>query len=300
MAYATPHDLYIRFLVTRGVTDLHELNEQLESVELKPVTQNSLDEQWKLVEKSLPKRLVEGIENNKKPAGGEFLKWMGVLEVKEFWQREKQFLDRDVRKRTNLIFAVLDDPHLSLCLNALLIKNCPVKDIYEGLNAKFSCMLRHEHILLYRKFFFDPRRMTRTDWKRFLTRTESKERAVYFTALTEPLDIVKNELELPTRMSVSEPLQYLMVSCYKKAKQYLEVSTKESNAEARSWISQFSSLVDKHERYKTGDKADFSKQLQMEFDFIDTEFPVADADVLKQIQLELEEAKSDKDKDGGD
>jgi len=293
MAHATPHDLYIRFLVTRNLHDLSAMNKSLENNNLKPIKQDQLDAHWEFVERSLPQRMVQNIGDQKKWIGSEFLKWMNVLQVRELWQGQQQFLDPEIRKRLNMIFGLMDDPLLQLTVNALLIKNCPLNDIVEGVNAKFSCMLRDDVLLLYKKFFFEPRRMTRSDWKSFLVNTDSSERNIYFLALTEDLEIVKNALDLPTSMSSSAPLQFLMLSCYNKAREYLSVSSKETNAEARAWISQFSSLVDKYERYKTGDKADFAKQLQMEFEFVETEFPSPGDGVLEQNKLELEEAPQD-------
>jgi hypothetical protein len=148
-------------------------------------------------------------------------------------------------------------------------------------------MIREDHIALYKKYFFDPQRMTRKDWKTFLADATDKEKHVYFTALTEPLDILKTELELPSDISVSQPLQILLTKADQKAKMYLDLSTPDANKEARAWISVVSDLTGKYEKYRTGDKTDFAKQLQMQFDFIDNDFPAPDAEVLNLLTEEL-------------
>jgi hypothetical protein len=46
-------------------------------------------------------------------------------------------------------------------------------------------------------------------------------------------------------------------------------------------------LVDKYEKYRSSDASDFSSALQMEFDFLDTEFAIPDKDVLDEISSKL-------------
>lgn len=281
---ATPYDLYLRFLVTKGFDDLKEVNAHLETLNLSPVKQDAFDKQYEMVTNSLPKPLIKQIEL--KFYEPEFLKWMGVLEVKELWLGEKAFLIPEIKRQIHFVQGLHGDPYLRLCINALLVKALQSAELAEVINVRFSAMLKDSHVDLYQKYFFDPRRLTRKDWKSFLKDQGNQEKHIYFTALTEDIDTLKTELELPAQVNVSEPIQFLLTKSYQKAKDYLRLSTKEANVEARAWITQVISLAEKYEKFKTGDKTDFSKQLQMEFDFVDTEFATPDADTLAELMAE--------------
>jgi hypothetical protein len=266
----TPSDLYTRFLITKGFNKSEELSSEMAIFNLRPPDNASFERQIDLVYKTVPQQVVKQIET-KKP-GKDFLKWMEVLEVKPLWLCEQSFLDAAMKRKLTIVLGILDDQVLKMTVNTLLIKNVTPKDLVDLINLKFSAMMKEEYISFYRDFFFDPRRMTRKDWKIFLKGEKGKSLHLYFTALSDSIEVLKTELELPTTVNVTEPLQYLLMKSYQKAKLYLEHSTKEANSEARAWISQVNNLVDRYERYKTGDKADFAKQLQMQFDFIDEPF----------------------------
>lgn len=286
---ATPFDIYIRFLVTKGFDSLRDVNDHLAELAIAKVPDEAFVAQYDLVEKSLPERIFRQLST--KQYEGDFLKWMKFLEIEEFWQGEKNYVVPEVKRRITVITGIHDDPYLKLCLNGLLIKNVNSKDTTDIINSRFSALLKEEHIDLYRKYFFDPRRLTRKDWKQFIKDQPNREKHIYFTALNEPLDVLKTELELPAQVSVSEPLQFLLTKSFQKAKDYLNVGTKEANAEARAWISQVVMLSEKYEKFKSGDKTDFAKQLQMEFDFIDNEFPQPDVDTMKELMDDQENKK---------
>lgn len=282
---ALPYDLYLRFLISKGMDDLKEVNSSLQELSIGTVWQSCYDKQFAVIDRSVPKGIITQIFSKKYNA--DFFKWMKILEIDDLWRAEKHFIEPEWKRISTVVYGINDDPHLRLCLNALLMKGLRGRDITESINFKFSCMLKEEHVELYRRFFFDPQRMTRSDWKGFLKGCDSKEKHIYFTALSEPLDILKTELEMPANVNVTEPLQFLLTKSFVKAKQYLEFSTKEANNEARAWISQVLNITEKYMKYKSSDTTDFAKTLQMEFDFVDSEFPTPDAETLKQLQEEL-------------
>lgn len=290
---ALPFDYYIRFLASKGFDDVNDVNDHLKELNLSPITQACFEKQTDLIYRTLPKAVLRQLES--KIYEGDYLKWMRVLEVQEFWAGEKPFIIPEQKRILNVVLSINDDPHLRLCMNGLLMKGVRGKDLCESVNPKFSAMFKEEHTKLYQKYFFDPQRMTRSDWKVYLKSCDNKEKHIYFTALSENIEILKTELELPTSVDTTAPLQFLLTKSYMKAKQYLELSTKEANAEARAWISQVMALTEKYVKYKASDTADFAKTLQMEFDFVDNEFATPDSDVLKELQLELM-AKENKEK----
>ena len=289
-----PYDIFIRFLVTKGFFDLDLVNEELDVLNLGPIKQSTFDTQYKLVSQTVPPGIWHQIENGKHTR--DFLKWAKILEVEDLWYLERPFLKENPERRSAVKLAVdvNQDPKLRLAINALLIKNVGLKDIIHPLNMRFSSLLKEESLEIYTKFFFSPRRMTRGAWKGFLGLCSDREASIYFTALSEPVDTLKAELELPSQISTTETIQYLLIKSYQKAKQYLNVNTPDANGEARHWIDTSLKLVDKYEKYRTGDQADFAKTLQMEFDFVDTEFDLPDKEALDEIAARLKADPSSK------
>lgn len=283
---ASPYDLYVRFLVTTGYDDPKELNQHLADLNLYAVNDEEFTAVYNFVHNTVPEPVSRQILD--KRYEGDFLRYMKVLEVDEMWMLEKPFRNPD-NAHLKLAKDILYDPKLRLTLNALIIKGIQPKDLVQTINLKFSAMLKEVHIELYSRFFCDPRRMTRRAWRQYLARCNSQEKDILFTTLTESLDDLKTKLDLPSQANISGALQFLFTTSYQKAKHYLRINTKEANDEARKWISQTVALADKYEKHRTGDVEDFGKTLQLEFDYLDTEFPSPDEETLKEIQAKAKE-----------
>lgn len=288
---ATPYDLYIRFLLTTGIGSHEDINANLDDLNLPPVDASVLEAQEAVLTHTLSSAALAQVD--KKSYCGDFLRWMKVIEVDELWYFERAFRDRDSAKKSavKLTYDIHQDAGLRLTIGALLIKGIPHVDLAQILTSRFSSFIREEHIALYEKYFFNVSRMTRKDWKRFLKACPPHESKIYFTALSEPLDVVKTELELPAKVSSSETLQYLLSKSYLKAKQYVNIHTPEGNAEARQWIDVVLRLVDKYEKYRSGDAADFSNALQLQFDFLEEEFIVPDKETLAELSANLKKSE---------
>lgn len=291
----TPYDLYIRFLVTKGVLETDGINENLSLLGLPVIDDKVFEAQELVVSQTLPRPIWEQVEA-KKPLTGDFLHYMRVLEVEDLWYLERPYRDKEPTRRSvaKLSYDVHQDPALRLTINSLLMKGMPAPELAQVVNNRFASMLREEHVGVYEKYFFSPRRMTRGAWRTFLKGCDAAEAKIYFTALSEPLDVLKTELELPSKISSSETLQYLLTKSYLKARQFLNINTPEANKEARYWIDTVLSLVDKYEKYRSSDAADFGNALQMEFDFVDSEFDVPDKEVLMEISTKLRKDEADK------
>lgn len=278
---ATPCDLYIRFLITRGIDSSEEVNARLNELGIQPVSSEIINQHLQTVKKILPASVER--QRDEQVYSSDFLTWIKVLEVEELWRFEKEFF-LETHRYIRLVYDIHYDVTLRIFLNALLLKGVPPTDICRHLNSRFSCMLKEESVAAYRKFFWNSQRMTRRDWTTFLRGCNERETSLYFIALSEPLDVLLAELELPAKVSVSDSLQYLLSKSFAKAKEYLRLSTKEANSEARAWINQVVVLADKYEKYRAGDANDFSKVLQMEFEFTDTTFPTPDAATLRDLK----------------
>jgi hypothetical protein len=185
-----------------------------------------------------------------------------------------------------------DDLKLRMTVNALLMKGVKPHDLSQAVQVKFSTPVRDTHIEIYRKYFFDPRRMTRSDWRTWLKLVSEQEQKVYFLALTEPLDMLKSELDLPAKVSVSAMLQGLLTRSYQKARTFLDDNGIASAKEAREWIEQCLMIAEKYEKYRSADQSDFSQSLQLEFEFVESHFETPDSETLREV-AERAKAKSD-------
>jgi len=284
---AIPYELYIRFLATKGFDDLKVVNEDLATHHLFPVQQELLDKQLDLIHSVAPRGILKQIEC--KTYSIDFLQYMRVLEVEDLWLGEPGVTTGNKNTTAKLVYDLLQDPFLKITANGLLIKKMTIAELTRILTAKFSALYKDIHFDIYSRFFFNPCRMTRRDWKEYLKLCGDRERRIYFTALTEDMEVLKTELDLPAQVSVSDTLQYLLTKSFQKAKTYLNVNTPEAGKEAREWISQVSSLADKYEKHRSGDQHDFAKSLQMEFDFIDDQFDTPDSDVISEMPKGLPE-----------
>lgn len=274
---ALPYDLYLRYLATLGTDDLEQANEHLSKINLPHIKIEDLDRAWLPIYNLMPKGILTQIE--RKTYSIDFLPHMKILEVLDMWE-ENTCVKRSAKSK--LVHDIHEDAALRITLNALLTKGLKGEEIARITNAKFSTALREDHLNMYMRYFFDPRRMTRSDWKIYLRGVSSKERSILFMALTEPADVVKTELDLPAQISVSETIQWLITKSFQKVKTYMDVGTPESDHSARAWTDQIVKLTDKYEKYRSADQADFAKSLQMEFDFIDEEFGTPDDDMVKE------------------
>lgn len=285
-----PYDLYARFLVTKGITSVEELNLELARMDLHPYTEDEFKKVYKLVHDTVPRPVSDQIVS--KRHHGEFYKWMLILEVAALWDYEKPFFV-DGARVVRLSYDVHQDPKLRLTLNSLLLKGCRHSDICQDLTVKFSAFMKPVHIEIYEKYFWNIRRMTRKDWRAYLRQCGEYEASVLFTALTESLDIVRTMLDLPSRISLSDSLQHLLTLSYMRAKRYLRLDHPDANAEARKWIKTFTELTDKYAKHRVGDTADFGKTLQMEFEYVEEVFPTPDDVVRNELAQKQKMAKDD-------
>lgn len=288
---AIPHDLYIRYLVTKGCDSLGAVNSRLDELGIPRIWDDVFERQYNYVEKSVPPTIMKQMRSGRYE--DKFIKWMEILGLKEIWLAEGPWAKKEMQAAWKLLKGCFSDRLIILTMNSLMVKLDNDQEISEIINSRFSAMLTPAHVALYRKYFFNCRTMTRSDWKDYLKNCDNNEKHLYFTALTENIDVLKTELELPAVVSVASSLQFLFTKAFQKSKQYLKSSTPESNREARAWISQTMALADKYEKYKTGDKQDFSKQLLLEFDYVHDDIPAPDDDMLAQIMAEQQQKKAE-------
>lgn len=295
-ADSVPYDLYLRFLYTKGMLEFSAVKNEINRLGLAPVEYDTYSAQGTYVNNNVSPATLRQIERGNYDL--EFLQRMGQLEVRDLWYDVNPFKDDNRERDIRIMMDIHNDPIFRLTLNGLLIKGVDVGDISPMLNIKFSTGYKPKHIDLYKKFFFDPRRMKRADWKAFLTRCSDLDKSIYFCALTEPLESLKSKLGLPSSVQVSDELAKLLRQSIDKANQYLSLGSKETNHEARGWIDTVLKLTEKYEKYRTADSSDFGKALQMEFEYVETDFETPDAATLERLDAERKKKEEGRVEDG--
>lgn len=296
---ASPHDLYIRFLITKGIDTLSDINDVLESLHLPLTNVEDIEKQTRFTEELLPAGILKQIDT--KYYSIDFMKWMRHLDIHELWEPFHMWEDMypDSKKIADMVMDIHEDRRLRLTINGLLMKGMGAVDIFPLLAGKFSTSLREDELEVYKKYFFEPARMKRRDWKSYLEGVDPLEKKIYFTALSQDIEAVKTELGLAARLNTSDSLQFLLSQSFHKAKKFLDMNSVNASKEARAWINTFTSTVDKYEKYKASDTSDLSKALQLEFDYIDTEFPVPDNETLESLNEQVRKQETeDPDLDG--
>ena len=266
-----PYEGYVRFLITSGL-DSEETNNHLEELGLNPISSEYWDRQFEVLhELKIPKK------------------------IKKFWKDPnrnipKGFFEYNVGKNNHFRDAVeaVKDFDVSLTIRGMLSIKAPAEEISSVLNGKFAMVFRKEALSIFEKYFFNPKIMSRTSWKLYLKDLSNQEKGIIYLGITgEDLEL-RAELGLPSKISVSENYQKLHIFAMQKFNRYIKAGMPGADDEAMKWAKVAMSAGDKYEKLKVSDATDFVRDIQMEFDQVDTDFPLIG-------ENDLEEIKSNKD-----
>jgi hypothetical protein len=276
-----PHENYIRFLITTGLNS-EETNSHLDELGLVGCTPEYWDEQYKLLfEAPLPKVIKKFWENTRKPFPKGFVEYMNVVDLKEAWLYN---IGKDKNKAFKIAVDSLSDPDVSVTVKCLVALRTEPDEISALLNGKFGMPFPRESAVIFQKYFFNNKIMLRSDWRKFIAVCEPEEKVLFYKAISGQTEVLRIELGLPTRVSVSEKYQRLHVFAMEKFDTYRNSSDPKADANALKWASMAMQSGDKYEKLKTSDASDFGRDLQMEFEHVSTEFPLIGGDDIDQLQ----------------
>lgn len=271
-----PYENYLRFLITSGL-DFEETATHLKEIELVPCTSEYWNTQFDVLhEVKLPAKIKKCWENKNSKKPKSFERYMGAVGLAEAWSDSKKLFSKALD--------MAQDQDVSLTIGALLLRRTEKEEISAILLAKFSMNVTVEVLKLYEKYFFQVQIMSRTSWKSFLNSLEGFSKKVYYLALAGKDLKLRAELGLPNRISVSEHYQQLHIQAIERFKTLMDTNSPGADAMALKWASLAMSSGDKYEKLKLGDASDFGKDLQMEFEYVDTNFPGIGESDLDQIQ----------------
>lgn len=290
-----PHENYIRFLITTGL-DSKGTEEHLESLGLQfKGSQDQWleywDSQYKLMENSpVPRAIKKFWFDSSRPFPQGFLEYMNVLNLKEAWLYN---IGKD--KFFKFAIDILSDETIAIAVKSLLAIRTEHEEISALMNGKYATVLPKESVEIFQKYFFNVRSFLRTDWRNYLNTLDNEEKRILYLAISGQAIELRAELGLPNRLSVSEQYQKIHIFAMQKFDSYRRSEDPKTDAQAMRWASMAMQAGDKYEKLKTSDATDFTRDLQLEFEHIQTEFPLisgTDADQL--VEAKNEGTKRDK------
>lgn len=290
-----PHENYIRFLITTGL-DSQGTEKHLEDLGL-VFTGNQekwleyWNQQYEIMEKSpVPRAIKKFWFDSSRPFPQGFLEYMNVLNLKEAWLYN---MGRD--KYFKFAIDVLSDPSICIAVKALLAIRTEFEEISALMNGKYATIFPKESVDIFQKYFFNTKGYLRSEWRTYLDSLENEEKRLLYLAISGQSVELRAELGLPNRLSVSEQYQKIHIFAMQKFDNHRRAEDPKSDAQAMKWASVAMQAGDKYEKLKTSDASDFSRDLQLEFEQIDTDFPLISGNDVDQLtEAKKEGTKRDK------
>jgi len=214
---------------------------------------------------NLPKAIINHIFKPRATAPKNHNKYVGSMGVADAYKDSKAFKSA---------YALFEDLNIRECLFPLLLLKLSAEEITALLNGKFGENYRTSQIEMFSKYFFDISIMKRADWSVFIAGLAGKEKENVLRAFNNKETEVRADMGLPTKLSVSENYQMMHILATEKFRLLMQSKDPGSDTQALKWAQLAMSSGDKYEKLKVGDIGDFSKDLQIEFDYIENDFPI--------------------------
>lgn len=296
-----PHERYIRFLITNGL-DLEDTNEHLQDKGLGICPMEGEDEseywttQYDLLHDSKIPKSIKAFwkKQDKKKLPKNFFSFMNTVGLKEAWM-----YNVGDEKIFTIAMDALEDEDVFLDLRCLLALRSPMDEVSALINGKYGMAFPRAAAEMFQSYFFETRIMSRGSWREYLATLPGEHKELIYKALVGRDVELRAELDFPNRISVSEHYQKLHIYAMEKFNTYRKSADSTADQNAIKWAQIAMSSGDKYEKLKLGDTADFSKDIQMEFDYIDADFPMIGEETLEEIK-EAKTGEQKEDDDDGD
>jgi hypothetical protein len=270
-----PYDLFVKFLITRKA----DVNGTLSSLGLPELTDNELLTKNILAGPLPPsvKAFIDSPENQVEKKEG-FLEWAEAHEIRELWEIQPEFLHSEYRtltrgsgsmKKACDLFAA---PNKRTAMSLLLMREFPQEDIIDVFSDHFETEVNAEVIQLARKYFFDFREMTPTDWHSLFHNLPPEERDKLQVG-REPhsRQFVEYSIGKVPNLTYEEILNDIMVTSYYKFKELANQPLMDTMAQR--WAAMAMTAGEKKIKFTKGDRRDLNEDIQMRFEFTEPTFP---------------------------
>jgi hypothetical protein len=201
----------------------------------------------------------------------------------------------------NLKTHILDQPVIRIAIECCLIKRIDPEEISALVQQGFGIYIDKVVIQQFQQIFFDTTSFDKEDWRDYLTHVagsgENYAYARYFAALTKSKDEVMHLVNLPTKKNFSSFLETVLVTADYKFKFYARQGSQEGDRHARHWADVGLKAGERFEKFAAKDATDFSSTIQTQFEYVNEEIPMAEADLIAIAKAPALEDKTAKQPD---
>lgn len=281
-----PYNLFIKFLISRKA----DVNATLANLGLPELSDRELFDRDFLVCPIPPsvqgyfKSPISKIEDKKS-----FIEWAEVHNIREMWEIQPEYKHDDLRDLTKNSDAMkracdlFSSQNQRTAMSLMMMRDFDEESIVDTFIEHFDSMIDFDVICLFRKYFFDFKKMRPTDWHNLFHNLNPEER--------QKLELAHQGMSkglteysigrLPS-LTYEEVLHDIMVSSYYKFKQLENQPLMDGLAQR--WATMAMAAGEKKMKYTKGDRTDFGEDIQLRFAFEPTTFPtIAELSTSKKI-----------------
>lgn len=285
--YRLPHENYIRFLITTGL-DYEGTIEHLSDLGLPTCDLDYWDNQFTLLmESPIPGKIKRFWKDPKPPFPNGFMDYMNVISLQEAWRY-------NIGKHPEFKYVIehlIPEEDIGIAIRSLLALKSHPEELTALVNGKFTIGCLKAHIEIYSKYFFNIKVLNGESWSRYLSSLDGEEKRLIYLGKTRQENVLKSELGLPFRVSVSENIQRIHLMAMDKLNGLLSTRGPNTDKEVLRWAQLVMSSGKEYEKLKVNDASDLGRDIQMEFEHIDSEFPLIGASDLEEIKSNLNQNK---------
>lgn len=269
-----PYEKFILYRILRGDTK-NEINAALTRYCLPEINEEDfIHHKDKARLLGLPPAFKTAINKRCKspvPRGAiDFLKFHEFDELFAFEEQIQDYLTDEVIGAMDGAISLHSAPFVRMAVHVLLFHKQPIEEIKDLIQAGHNFATTEEALKRYQAIFFDSRKMKQPDWYNYIQKLLFREREVIFAALTNKLEDIKYLIKVPTNVEYAAFLKRALETANYKMNYYASLNTDTGDRNARSWASTGINAGEKYTKFSRGDPGDLMKQLQMEFESIDS------------------------------
>lgn len=184
-----------------------------------------------------------------------------------------------------VVVELIGHPVLRVAVECMLIKKLDLEELSALIQQSFGVTLGVTELAYYKNNYFDYKEMTRSDWVAYvesLADSPYTYRMIY-TALTKPLEDVKQLVGLPTKKNFSAFLQTVLSTADYKFRQYAIRTGMDNDVQARKWAEVGIKAGERFEKFGEKDAKNFADTVQTEFEYVDMDVPNITTEMLSGI-----------------
>lgn len=291
-----PYQRHLVWLILTG-KDREKISTIYDRLTIPKPTKETLDEVEQLVLEKFPipsstrRRLERKTYSDQDMSFFEMIRFGYLYKVTFGDEKDKlQKIHQELQER------ILEHPTLRIAIECCLIKKMDPDEIVALAQAGYGVYLSKEAVEQFRSIFFDIEGFTKDDWRAYLAHVaEAQENYMYsryFAALTKHKDEVMHLVGLPTKKTFAAFLETVLVTSDYKFKFYSRQNTLEGDRAARYWADVGVKAGERYEKFAAKDVTDFANTVQTEFEYVNDEIPMADADLIATVKTPAIEDKS--------